>query len=91
VLREVGLADRRAGHRLLAFNLGIEAGQAVFASTLIALIALAGGTATLAHERRRSAGGIRRRDDRELLDDRAARRVMKALGAHPTGVQQSLT
>jgi hypothetical protein len=49
VLREVGLPTEGLVTALFAFNLGIEAGQAVFASILIALIALAGRFGRLAH------------------------------------------
>jgi hypothetical protein len=82
VLREIGLPTEGLVTALLAFNLGIEAGQAVFATALMGLIVLVGRFGNLGHgiAAQRLAGyavGI----DRELLDDRAAGGV--ALG--PTG------
>lgn len=49
VLREIGLPTEGLVTALLAFNLGIEAGQALFAGVLLGLIALAGRFGVTGH------------------------------------------
>jgi hypothetical protein len=49
VLREIGLPTEGLVTALLAFNLGIEAGQALFAAMVMGLIALAGRFGVTGH------------------------------------------